>query len=1120
MDEIFSLGQWIKRRRKALDMTQDELAQRVGCSKELIVKIEADARRPSKQIAERLADQLGLAEDEHVTFLRAARAELGVDRLAPPTRSVSQQALVPAAALPHGTVTFLFTDIEGSTQLWAHHPQQMGAAVARHEALLREAITAAGGVVFKTVGDAVYAAFASALDAVSAAVAGQRALNTEAWGLSSPLLIRMALHSGVVEARGGDYLGLPLSRVARLLAAGHGGQILLSLAIAELVREQLPTDVTLRDLGSHRLKDLSLPEQIYQLVAPDLLTDFPPLQTLSAQRTNLPSQPTALIGREREIADVATLLRRADVHLVTLSGPGGTGKTRLALQVAAELLDEFADGVYFVDLAPFSDSNLVATAIAQTLGVKERGGRPLLEELKASLRDRRLLLLLDNFEQVLDAASLIAALRAGAPGLKVLVTSRTVLHLSGEYEYAVPPLALPDRAHLPALEGLTQYAAVRLFIARAQAAQASFAVTNATAPAVAEICHRLDGLPLAIELAAARSKLFPAEALLGRLARGGLAMLSGGARDLPARQQTLRATIAWSYDLLDAAERRLFIRLGVFVGGCTIEAAEAVCGDQRSAIGDSSAQVESADLQSATLEGLLSLLDQSLVRQAEVNGEPRFTMLETIREYALERLEGSGEAQALRERHARHFMALAEAAEPELVGSPQTEWLNRLDVERDNLRTALAWSLTDTEMRLVLRGSDGSQADKAAERREHGTSSPALPISAAAAEVGWRLVAALEDFWHRRGPWSDGRMCVAVALARAPTATVRQQAAHAKALKTAGSIASYAMGDNTTARACFEESLAIYRALGDKPGIAAVLRNMGSLAWHAQDHIARNALLEESLALCRELDDKAGIAQLLRDLGLTAWSQGDVARATGLLEESLALSRKLNDKARIARALGWLGTVARWHGAYARAIGLLEQSLALSRELGDTRNSAVVLLNLGHAALAQGEYTRAVALLEQSLVLARETEERIVVAWALRSLGTVAQREGDHARAAGLHAQALAIYGENSDQWGIIESLEGLAAAAAGQGQQQRTACIAAGQHFTRAARLLGAAAALRASTGCPMSLVDREDVERATAVAGATLGEPAFTTALAEGRATPLAQAIAYALEGSDETQ
>jgi class 3 adenylate cyclase len=383
MDAIFSLGQWIKRRRKAHDLTQDELAQRVGCSLETIRKIEADTRRPSRHIAERLADHLELTPDERAAFLQAARAELGTDRLSPPTRTVAQPALVPPVVLPHGTITFLFTDIDGSTHLWAHHPHMMGVAVAQHEALLRDAITAAGGVVFKTVGNAVYAAFASALEAVTAAVAGQRALSAEAWGLPSPLRTRMALHTGVVEERGGEYVGPAVRRVARLLDAGHGGQILLSLATEELVREQLPPDLTLRDLGIHHLKDLSLPEQVFQLGVPDLSSAFPPLESLDARRTNLPAQATPLIGREREIADVAALLRRADVRLVTLTGPGGTGKTRLGLQVAAELLEDFVHGTYVVDLAPISDPDLVVTAIAQTLGVKETGGQPLIEGVKA-----------------------------------------------------------------------------------------------------------------------------------------------------------------------------------------------------------------------------------------------------------------------------------------------------------------------------------------------------------------------------------------------------------------------------------------------------------------------------------------------------------------------------------------------------------------------------------------------------------------------------------------------------------------------------------------------------------------------------------------------------------------
>jgi predicted ATPase/class 3 adenylate cyclase len=677
MSDIISLGVWIKRRRKVLDLTQDALAALVGCSKDLIAKIEGDARRPSREIATLLASHLQLGADECVLFIQVARAELGADRLAPPAQSVARGAFVPAPTLagqsaptataatplPSGTVTFLFTDIEGSTQLWEQHPQAMPAAIERHNAILRAAIARHGGVVFKLVGDAVYAAFASAPQAVAAALAAQRALHAEAWGPTGVLRVRMALHSGGAEARDGDYLGLPLNRVARLLAAGHGGQILLSLTTEQLVREQLPSDVALRDLGTQRLKDLSLPEQIFQLIAPDLPATFPALTTLDARHTNLPAQPTALIGREQDVAAISTLLRRAAVRLVTLTGPGGIGKTRLSLQVAAELVEQFADGVYFVDLAPIRDPQLVSTAIAETLGVREAGNQPLLVTLKEYLRDKRMLLLLDNFEHLLDAAALVADLLAIAAQLKVLATSREMLHLRGEQEVGVDPLAVPDPAHLPALDQLSQYAAVALFIQRVQASQPSFQVSNANAPALAEICVRLDGLPLAIELAAARVKLFPPEALLARLSSR-LALLTGGPRDLPARQQTLRHTIAWSYDLLNEAEQALFRRLGVFVGGCTIEAAEAVCN-------------VNGDLPLDVVDGLAALVDKSLVKQVEaMDGEPRFTMLETIREYALEQLAANGELEALRQRHAAFFVTLAETeklARPS-IGRGWTAW--------------------------------------------------------------------------------------------------------------------------------------------------------------------------------------------------------------------------------------------------------------------------------------------------------------------------------------------------------------------------------------------------------------------------------------------------------------
>jgi len=528
MERTTSFGYWMRRRRKALDLTQDELAHQVGCAVGTIKKLEGDERRPSKQLADRLADMLKLPPEERPAFLKAARAELATDQLdiaAQPVETLVT-APVPAEPLPTGTVTFLFTDIEDSTRLWSERPEAMRTALAHHDAILRHAIEAHGGLVIKTVGDAFHAVFATAADAFNAALAAQRGLQAESWDEfasvdrpQSKISVRMAIHTGTADLRDGDYFGHALNRAARILSAGHGGQVLLSAATWELLRDHLPPDVTLRDLGTHWLKGLPRPEQIYQLVAPDLSIEFPPLVTLDRPTTNLPPQATAFIGREREVAAIEDLLRRDDVRLVTLTGPGGTGKTRLALQVAADLFVSdsppllpqrergsggeglFPGGTWFVNLAPISDLNLVASTIAQAFGVREAGGQPILDSLKSYLRAKHLLLLLDNFEQIADAAPTVAELLAAAPGLKVLVTSRMPLRLSGEREFAVPPLGLPPAFERSNVQTLTQYEAVRLFIERAQAVKADFAVTNENAPAVAEICYRLDGLPLAIKLA-------------------------------------------------------------------------------------------------------------------------------------------------------------------------------------------------------------------------------------------------------------------------------------------------------------------------------------------------------------------------------------------------------------------------------------------------------------------------------------------------------------------------------------------------------------------------------------------------------------------------------------------
>jgi predicted ATPase/class 3 adenylate cyclase len=480
------------------------------------------------------------------------------------------------AKLPTGTVTFLFTDIEGSTRLVQLLGDRYPSVLDEHRRLLRAAFHGFRGQEIETQGDSFFIAFDRATDAIEAAAAGQRALAEHSWPEGTLVRVRMGLHTGEPSVIDGGYVGLPINRAMRLCAAAHGGQVVLSQTTRDLVEQDLPPDLSLRDLGRHQLKDLQARDHVSQLVVADLPSDFPALRSLDSQPNNLPALTTPLIGREREVAAASQRLSADDVRLLTLTGAGGIGKTRLGLQVAAELVGHYEHGVFFVPLGAIREPSLVGSNMAEVLGVRESAGRPLLETLRDYLRDKHMLLLLDNFEQVLDAAPLVAELLAACPRLKVLVTSRAVLHLYGEHDFPVPPLMLPEREPLPPLEQLMQSEAVRLFVERGQAVRPDFALTRENAPAVAEICHRLDGLPLAIELAAAQVRLLSPHAMLARLERR-LALLTGGARDLPARQQTLRDTIAWSYDLLDESEQSLFERLGVFVGGCTLEAAETVC---------------------------------------------------------------------------------------------------------------------------------------------------------------------------------------------------------------------------------------------------------------------------------------------------------------------------------------------------------------------------------------------------------------------------------------------------------------------------------------------------------------------------------------------------------------
>src|SRR5215217_881535 len=861
---------------------------------------------------------------------------------------------------PTGTVTFLFTDIEGSTKMWERERTTMSEALALHDRILRDAVEERGGYVFKTVGDAFCCAFPTTPDALEAALEAQRTLLSSEWQETGPLRVRMALHMGVAEERDGDYFGPPVNRVARLLSAAHGGQVLLSLPTHEMVRDQLPAGVSLRDLGEHHLKDLFRPERVFQLVSPDMPSEFPPLRTLDAYRNNLPLQPTPLVGREKEVAEVRDLLRQGETRLLTLNGPGGIGKTRLALQAAADLLDDFPDGTFFVPLATLTDAELLLPAVAETLGVRETGDQPLGETLKDYLRERHLLLLLDNFEQVLGAAPAVTELLGAAPGLKVLVTSRTPLRLYGEKEYAVPPLSVPDVKHLPDLKTLSQYEAVRLFIERAKSAKVDFEVTDESAPAVAEICVRLDGLPLAIELAAARIKMLPPRAMLHRLGSR-LKLLTGGARDLPERQRTLRATIEWSHALLDEGEQLLFRKLGVFSGGRTLEAIDAICDAE-------------GDLPVDAFEGVSSLVDKSLLRQEEgPGGEPRFVMLETVHEFAREKLGQSAEAEEIKRLHAEYFLTLAEEAYTELKGPDQLEWLERLEAEHDNMRAALSW---------------------ASERKE--------------AEVALRLGGALWRFWLLRDYHSEGRRWLQEALAIDGRGS---PGSRAMALAGAGWLAEN-QGDLDPAQEACEEGLALLANEAREASEAKLrlLACLGWVAWQREELGQARELLEESLALSREMSDTWWLAFSLFSLAIVPQSLGDSERATELYEQSMDLFRELGDKQSLAFCLNNLAMLVYSQGDLGRAGKLTEESVALHRELGNRGGVSMGLYNLGWMALLQDDLGRAADLYRESLSLSWDSGLNLLVQSTLEGFALVAGARGAAQRAARLWGAAQALH--------------------------------------------------------------------------------------------------------------
>jgi predicted ATPase len=887
-------------------------------------------------------------------------------------------------------------------------------------------------------GDSRFAVFSSAPDAVAAAVAIQRAFAAEAWPTPSPIKVRIGIHTGEAQLRDGDYYGSAVNRCARLRNIGHGGQTLLSEATVVLARERLPRGVRLLDLGHHRLKGLTEPERVFQVVVPDLLQDFPPLASLDARPNNLPVQPTPLIGRQQEIEAVRDLLSRDDVRLATLTGPGGTGKTRLSLQVAAELIDDFQDGVFFVELAPLSDPTLVVTTIAQAVGLQDIGGRPALDALVDYLSDKHLLLLLDNFEQILAAAPVVAELLGAAPGLKVLVTSRAVLRLRGEHEFPVPPLGLPEPGPRSLAQELASYPAIALFSQRATAVRPGFGLTDENAVAVTDICRRLDGLPLAIELAAARVKLLAPQAMLARLERR-LPLLTGGARDLPERQRTLRDTIAWSYDLLDEPERRLFRRLAVFVGGCTVEAAEAVC---------SVDSEPGADV----FDGIASLVDKSLLRQDDgPDAEPRFTMLETIREFGLEMLAAADEETRVRRRHLDWFAEFAEYCQPGVFGSDGPAWLDRTAADLDNLRAAMAWSVTDSR--------------------------------SGAARTGLRIAGPLQQLWLWRDNVAEGQRWLEQTLAA--------DAAHSPAADQEATLPPARLG-----------------AHGAHPRVIA-LNGLSILLRHQRRFAEATIPADEALVLARAVRDRRGEAQALLSLGFVALDLGEVDAAAPLLEEGLAVARGLGDLFATWRSHQLVGVLLRRRGQHERAWAMQEEGLAAARTMGSLWNSAMSLNNLADLALDAGNLDRATALLDESLALLTRIGDPRGYRGAIWRLGKVALANDDSRQAAERFAESLKLSLQASSRGEIAPCVEGLVAAARMAGPAETLP-----QSSTSGARLLGAAAGLREATGRPVSLSERALFERAVAMSRTSLGEDAYEAAFAEGRAMPMEQAIELALE------
>lgn len=868
-----------------------------------------------------------------------------------------RMALSAAAEHMSGTVTFLLTDVARSTAMWDADPTSARTAIARHDVIIADAISDCGGELLKArgEGDSHFAVFDQAQAACAAALEIAQRVASEAWATAQPLRVRMALHTGTADLRGGDYYGPEVNRCARLRAIGHPGQVLLSNATAALVRSALPPGCGLAELGLHHLRDVAVAEQVFQLTHPDLNAEFPPLAT-GERHYNVPTALTSFVGRREEMAEVQRLVLAT--RLVTLLGSGGVGKSRIAFQVAAELLPDFADGAFVVELGPLSDPALVPQQVLSALGVPEEPGRGHVDTLVASLCPRHLFLVLDGCEHLLWAcAELAEALLLSCPKVRVLATSREPLRISGETTWRVPSLAVPDAEAIQLGVDLEKFDAVRLFVDRALQSKPDFSVSPSNAAAIVEVCERLGGIPLALELAATRVKVLSCEQIASRL-NDQFRLLTGGARNALPRHQTLRAAVDWSHDLLSVEEQALFRRLSVFAGGFSLEAAEAIC------CRDDCDQDEILDL-------LASLVDKSLVAVEERSDRLRYRLLETLRQYAAERLEGAGEKPDLSDSLLLWFLAEAQRAEPELKGPDQGSFLDLLEDEHDNLRAALAWALER-----------GGTAD------------------------GIRLAVTLSRFWLVRGYLSEGRRWLEWGLAASPDGP---QADRAKALIAASTLA-WHQGDYAGVAPLAESALKISRELGDKVGEAESLCRLGELRTMTGDLTAARSLFEQSRAAWGASGAKRGVIQSLNvplhDLATLACEEGDYAEAERLFEDALGIAKDHGNTMDIVHHLGGLGHVARGRGDYDAARSLYQDSLGIARRLGYKRMVAFNLQYLAGLAWTQGELARASTFYRDALAYFGPAGDDLGIARCLEGLCKVVAEQGEYDQAVRLSTAA------------------------------------------------------------------------------------------------------------------